>query len=103
MNLDLISDPALLQELISFTLDINADRVMALVGCIIGLEEIYNTEKRTLEYAQESSELDREFNRLIANNRYLFNAKLSKTTTLGGGQDEEQLRVGASNYRPSTI
>jgi hypothetical protein len=78
-NLDLIKDPALLQELISFNLDGNFDRVMGLTGCIIGLEEIYNLQRRTEHYQKESSELDKEFTRLIVNNKKLFHENFSKT------------------------
>ena len=41
-NLDLIPDMGLLQELIAFNYSGNFDRVMAYIGCIIGLEETHN-------------------------------------------------------------
>jgi hypothetical protein len=41
-NLDLIPDMGLLQELIAFNYDGNFDRVMAFMGCIVGLEETHN-------------------------------------------------------------
>lgn len=41
-NLDLVPDPALLDELIFFNMDGNFDRVMGFAGCIIGMEETYN-------------------------------------------------------------
>jgi hypothetical protein len=44
-NLDLISDPGLLDELIHFNMDGNFDRVMGFAGCIIGLEETFNQYK----------------------------------------------------------
>jgi hypothetical protein len=81
LNLDFILDPALLQELIQFNMDGNFDRVMALVGCIIGLEELYNKSKIRQELQNESSELQKEFENLIVNNKRLFrNGKFSKTT-----------------------
>lgn len=81
-NLDLIIDPALLQELISFTMDGNFDRVMSLVGCIVGLEEIRNLSKRRLQSEQETSAIQEEFKRLIVNNKNLFHAKFSQTTSV---------------------
>ncbi len=41
-NLDRIWDKALLQELIAYDLDGNFDRVSALMGCVIGLNETHN-------------------------------------------------------------
>lgn len=81
-NLDLIIDPALLQELISFTMEGNFDRVMSLVGCIIGLEETANLSKRKLHSEQQMSQVQQEFQNLIVNNKNLFNAKLPKTTSI---------------------
>lgn len=80
-NLDMILDPALLQELISFTMETNADRVMSLVGCIIGLEETHNIDTRRAQHAVETSQLQKDFDRLIINNKRLFsnNEKFSKT------------------------
>lgn len=81
-NLDLISDPALLQELINFNMDGNFDRVMGLIGCIVGLEELRNLEKRKMFSQEETSQIRKDFDRLIVNNSRLFNAKLSQTTAL---------------------
>lgn len=41
-NLDKLVDKPLIQEMISFNLDDNFDRVMAFAGCILGLEETSN-------------------------------------------------------------
>lgn len=71
LNLDLIPDPALLSELISFTLEGNFDRVMSLVGAVIGLEEQNNLLKRRLYNEAELSSLDREIDRIFTNNKYL--------------------------------
>lgn len=81
-NLDLISDPALLQELINFNMDGNFDRVMGLIGCIVGLEELHNLDKRKMFSQEETSQIRKDFDRLIVNNPRIFNAKLSQTTTL---------------------
>jgi hypothetical protein len=80
-NLDLITDPGLLQELLSFNMDGNFDRVMSLVGCVIGLEEMSNISKRREEFYSEESALQKDIYRLIVNNKRLFNAKFSQTTT----------------------
>lgn len=50
-NLDRIWDKALLQELIAFDLDGNFDRVMGLMGCIIGLNETHNQYQNSIEAA----------------------------------------------------
>lgn len=71
-NLDLIPDKFLLQQLISFTLEGNFDAVMGFVGCIIGLEEMYISSKRKIENEIYLSDLDKEFNKLLANNKYIF-------------------------------
>lgn len=71
-NLDYILDPALLQELISFTMHGNFDRVMSLVGCIIGMEEIHNLNKRKQENQSERSSFHRDLDRLLVNNPRLF-------------------------------
>lgn len=55
---------------------------MGLTGCIIGLEEIYNLSKRSQEHEVKTSELRKEFESLIVNNKRLFNEKFSKTTTV---------------------
>jgi hypothetical protein len=41
----------LLQELIAFNLDGNFDRVMSLVGCVVGLNEMFNQYKKVIEHA----------------------------------------------------
>lgn len=82
-NLDLIIDPGLLQELLAFNMSINTDRVMSLVGCIIGLEEINNISKRKQEFLSEDSALQKDINRLIINNKRLFqDVKFPKTTSV---------------------
>lgn len=63
-NLDRIWDKALLKELIAFNLDGNFDRVMALMGCVFGLYEMFNQYKATLENASggdENSIIDLDF------------------------------------------
>ncbi len=70
-NLDLITCPYLLRQLITFDMkNGNFDAVMGLVGCIIGLEELHNSSTRdnTLVY----SELDQQFLNLFTNNKKLF-------------------------------
>jgi hypothetical protein len=79
-NLDLIPDPALLQELIGFTLEGNFDRVMSCIGFVLALEELYNIDKRKADYSDKTSELEKEFNRIFVNNKNLFNERFSKTT-----------------------
>ena len=61
---------------------------MGLVGCIIGLEEIYNTSKRSEENRSKLSALDQEFVDLFSKNKRLFNENFSKTTPslFGEGQ-----------------
>lgn len=74
-NVDLISDPFLLGQLIFFSMDGNFDAVMGLIGCVIGLEEISNKLKRRIENTDSQSELEKEFLRFIVNNKLLFNGK----------------------------
>lgn len=76
-NLDLITDPALLQELLAFDMDGNFDRVMSLTGCIIGLEEFHNHSKRRTENENANSALNIEFKSFIVNNKNLFNVSTS--------------------------
>ena len=102
-NLDLIIDPALLQELISFTMDGNFDRVMGLVGCIIGLEENRNLQKRKLYFEEETSSLSKEFDKLFVNNPRIFNAKFSQTTALLSGEEQGQLRMGQKDNGSNPI
>jgi hypothetical protein len=49
-NLDLISDKALLEELISYNRERNTDRVMALMGAIIQMKNVFN------EYVKEDKQ-----------------------------------------------
>lgn len=60
---------------------------MGLVGCIIGLEEIYNQSKRSEEFSAKRTELEKEFETLIIHNKRLFNEKFPKTTPLFQRQD----------------
>lgn len=65
-------------------MDTNADAVMALVGCVIGLEEIYNRSLRTATQEKELSQYEQDFFKTLTNNQNLFylkNEKLSKTTS----------------------
>lgn len=78
-NLDLISDPALIQELISFNMDGNFDRVMGFVGCIIGLQETQNLNKRRQEFFSEENQMSKDWDKFIVNNKNLFNAQFSQT------------------------
>lgn len=71
-NIDHILDPGLIQELISFNMNGNYDRVMSLVGCIIGMEEIHNLAKRRQENAASLSSFTKDLDRLIINNPRLF-------------------------------
>lgn len=70
-NLDLIPDPFLLQQLAAFNLDGNFDGVMALVGCVIGLEETYNLSRSKAE-EKVYTELDKQFLSTLVNNKRLF-------------------------------
>lgn len=73
-NLDHILDPGLLQELLSFRMGSSEfDRVMSLVACSIGLEELHNLNKRSLEHEVQTLPLQKEFNDFIVNNKRLFN------------------------------
>jgi hypothetical protein len=90
-NIDVIPDKFLLQQLISFNLDGNFDAVMGLIGCVIGLEEIYISSKRRAESETFTSALDQEINKLFTNNQRLFytkNEKFSKTEVVLPGEGE---------------
>lgn len=78
--MDLIPDPALLQELINFNLTGNFDRVLSCVGLVLGLEEIHNISKRRAEHLEGFSEIEKEFDRLFVNNTRIFNARLTQAT-----------------------
>lgn len=67
-------------------MDGNFDRVMGLVGCIVGLEELRNLEKRRMFTAEETSQIRKELDKFIVKNPRLFNAKFSQTTTLIRGE-----------------
>lgn len=84
-NLDLITDPALLQELLFFDMSGNYDRVMAMVGAIIGLEEFHNHSKRRTETENANSALQLEFKNFIVNNKNLFH--VSTPTPILSGQN----------------
>lgn len=80
-NLDLLTCPYLLKQLAAFNMDGNFDSVMALVGCVIGLEELYNT-SRTESQLTQYNDLDQQFLNLFTNNKKLFrsiNEKLPST------------------------
>lgn len=66
-NLDLLLDEGLIRELISFNFDVNADRVMAFAGCIIGLEETFNQYKTQIDSQSKDVSLD-----FLSNNPYIF-------------------------------
>lgn len=65
-NLDLIPDMGLLQELKAFNYEGNFDRVMAFMGCIIGLEETHN------RYVQEGSKKSSDTLSFLTDNKRLF-------------------------------
>jgi hypothetical protein len=66
-NLDLISDNALLQELIQFNLDGNFDRVMGCIGAVVGLEEIYNQYENRMVKSKKKVDLS-----FITHNKSIF-------------------------------
>lgn len=66
-NLDLIADQALLQELIQFNLSGNFDRVMSLIGCVIGLEETFNQYENQFTKRKEIVDLS-----FLNNNKSIF-------------------------------
>lgn len=69
-NLDLLPSKGLLQELIKFNYDGNFDRVMAFMGCIIGLEETHNQYIESGNSKNEGLDLSflRKNNNLFINN-----------------------------------
>jgi hypothetical protein len=69
-NLNLINDRALLEELLAFNYDDNFDRVMGVIGCIIGLRE--RTEYLKKEDFQERVDNPLEF---LASNPAIFKQK----------------------------
>lgn len=66
-NLDLIPDKALLQELIAFNYTGNFDRVMAFIGCIVGLEESYNQYTAPVDEKVKKNQLE-----FLARNKNVF-------------------------------
>jgi hypothetical protein len=72
-NLDLIPDRSLVQEMIAFNYEGNFDRVMAFMGCVIGLEETHN------KYIDEQSRTDKGLDiGFITDNKRLFGAKTAQ-------------------------
>lgn len=64
---------------------------MGLIGCVIGLEEHYVASKRRAESNSISSSIDNEFDKLLVNNKRLFNIpneKFSKTKIVVPGEDQ---------------
>lgn len=73
-NIDKIPDRGLLQELLTFNMDGNFDRVMALAGAIIGLNEMGNVGRQSfVSETREENSLTKQFNDVIVNNKRLFN------------------------------
>jgi len=70
-NLDLIPDPFLLQQLIHFNMEGNFDAVMGFIGCVIGLEEIYN-KQRSPEQQELYTEMEKQFLQSVVNNKRIF-------------------------------
>lgn len=81
-NLDVICDTGLLQELIAFNLDGNFDRVMSLLGCIIGLEETTNISKRRQRFEENITPMREQFRKLFVNNSTIFHARSTETKTI---------------------
>lgn len=73
-NLDFITDRYLLQQLKSFNMKGNFDAVMALVGCIIGLNELSFYTKSEVE-VDRLSQLDKDIQKFITNNERFFKTK----------------------------
>lgn len=91
-NLDLIPDKFLIQQTIAFTMKGNFDGVMGVLGCIIGLQEIYVASKKREEVQSSRSKLDEDITQLIKHNKRLFiNEQLSKTEALLFGENQRQL------------
>lgn len=97
-NLDLITDIGLLQELIAFNMDGNFDRVMGLAGCIIGLEETTNLDKRRQRDEQYTNSVRKDFDRFIVNNSFIFHARPSQTTYILQEESGKRLSVGEGYY-----
>jgi hypothetical protein len=74
-NLDYINDRYLLQQLKSFNMKGNFDGVMALVGCVIGLNELSFYTKSEVE-VDRLSQLDKDIQKFITNNERLFKTKV---------------------------
>lgn len=75
-NLDRIWDRYLLQQLIAFNLEGNFDAVMALMGCVVGINETYNQyEKSMYDPSNKTLEqLNKEIDKILVNNRRVFAA-----------------------------
>lgn len=87
-NLDFIPDRYILQQLKSFNMKGNFDGVMALVGCIIGLNELSFNTKSEVEITR-LSQLESDIQKFITNNERLF-----KTKTKLQREDQRRLSLG---------
>lgn len=79
-NLDLIVDKRLLQQLIAFDWNVNADDVMGFAGCIIGLNETQNQYADKFNLTKEDP-IKSQISALITNNKRLFNPRGGYNTT----------------------
>ncbi|MGL5076893.1 MAG: hypothetical protein ACRDBG_13860, partial [Waterburya sp.] len=102
-NLDLIPDKALLQELISYNNQGNFDRVMGLCGAIIGLEEMHNLQNRRAFHDNLHTPTRKQFLSTIVNNKQLFNAQITQTTSFLLREDERRLQMGQRDDRFSPL
>lgn len=91
-NLDLIPDKFLIQQTIAFTMKGNFDGVMGVLGCIIGLQEIYVASKKREEVNSSRSKLDEDITQLLKHNKRLFiNEQFSETEALLFRENQRQL------------
>lgn len=81
-NLDLLPDPALIDECTYYDLDGNFDRVSALVGCVLGIEEQFNKYMEDMKLITRKRENDVEefFAKQIFNDNHDY--LISETETL---------------------
>lgn len=95
-NIDTIVDRAFLQELLTFNMDANFDRVMAMCGAIIGLNEIGNVNKEQfITGTREVNALTNEFISFIKQNKRLFQNDTFPTTAPHlQGEGQRQFFVG---------
>lgn len=95
-NIDTIVDKAFLQELLTFSMDANFDRVMAMCGAVIGLNEIGNVNKEQfITGTREVNALTHEFISFIKQNKRLFQNDTFPTTTPNSyGEGQRQFFVG---------